>query len=484
LIFNSIDFAIFIFVVLVLCALLPQARLLILLAASFVFYSWISWLFGLVLFAMSACAYVYPAALPLFRSAWAKATATSGCIVAILLPLFFLKYWNFSADAAQQTAIAFGLAVSLAHISYPLPPGISFHSFQLLAYVVDVYKGRSAPEQRPVVFFLFSSFFPQLVAGPIERPNHLIPQLPAAGILRRKNAAAAFELFLYGLFLKVAIADVIGIKVDEIYAGALTQGSKLLIGTALFYVQIYCDFAGYSLMAIGVARALGVRLVQNFNAPVLAASPHEFWHRWHISLSQWFRDYVYIPLGGDRRGLPRWVIAIAVTFVVSGLWHGANWTFVIWGAVHGAALIVSVLIARAWPSRWKRVPFVIATWIGTQLFVVLTWVFFRSKTTEQAMQILDAIGRDFLITGQGWREMLSLPDILAVPGFVVLLGIPVIAWITLTDTWIYSNQDALPLSRFGWWGSVVQKCVMLGAIGFASLSSPPQSARPFIYFQF
>jgi alginate O-acetyltransferase complex protein AlgI len=470
LIFNSLPFAILFLVVIFLCAVLPRQRVWILLIASFVFYSWISWYFGIILFLMSVCGYLFPA---LGRSA----TSLVVCIIAILSPLLVLKYWNFTADTIQYLFAALGVSLTLVHIAQPIPPGISFHSFQLISYVVDVYRGRSKAEWRPGIFFLFSSFFPQLVAGPIERPNHLVPQLPNAGLFNRDDAASAFQLFLYGLFLKVAIADPVGIKVDQIYNAASQSGSVLLAGTILFYVQIYCDFCGYSMMALGVARALGVDLVQNFNAPMAATSLSDFWHRWHISLSQWFRDYVYIPLGGSKLGIPRWAVAVMVTFLLSGLWHGANWTFVIWGGLHGVGLVVSTL-----SSRIVRVPVVLG-WVLTQVFVTLTWVFFRAADMSQALGILTTIGRDFLVTGQGWTDALSIPQSIGIPPFVLTLGLLVLFWIARTDRAVLLCGGTRPLERNGRALGYLQKAVMATLIAAALLFGSVES-RPFIYFQF
>jgi D-alanyl-lipoteichoic acid acyltransferase DltB (MBOAT superfamily) len=481
LIFNSIDFGILFFVTLAACAVLPRFAQLILLAASFVFYSWISWFFGVILFAMSVCGFVYPYVLARTPTPAFRAVLTAITVLIVLSPLLFLKYWNFLID----TAIGLGISGTLAtaRVAYPLPPGISFHSFQLVAYVVDVFVGRTRPERRPSTFFLYSSFFPQLVAGPIERPNHLIPQLPAAGPVRRENIEPAVQLFVYGLFLKVAIADVVSVKVDEIYAGPSESGAELLFGTLLFYAQIYCDFAGYTLMALGVARALGVRLVQNFHAPIVATSPRDFWRRWHISLSSWFRDYVYIPLGGDRRGAVQWLLAIAATFVLSGLWHGAKWTFVVWGGLHGAGLVIGVLVARYWPSSWRGPLVIVLAWFVTQLFIVLTWVFFRARSIEEASTVVARIARDFVLSGTGWSDVVGLSGRLALPGFVIAGGVVIAAWVTRIDLRYFRKPDGGPFALDGPVWSHAQQAVMLGAVGFALLAGQV-GEKPFIYFQF
>lgn len=581
--FNSVEFGWFFFIVISLCAVWPQARTLILLAASFIFYSWTSWTFGLILTAISICGYLAPPLFAQLKAHRARIAILLACIIAILSPLFILKYWNLFGSTIWESAAGLGIffdptrypngpavpippdracpsnydiqdgmcrpfgrlisfdgfaivvlilaasgclapvlhgnsrsrrartailfaylflflilvvliwgasvaaaieALVLIRINQPLPPGLSFHSFQLISYVIDVYRKAAPVEPRPGIFFLFSSFFPQFIAGPIERPGHLIPQLRTAGLLSRKNSRVAFRLFLHGLFLKVAVADIVGIKVDEVYSGSTSySGAALFAGTALFYIQIYCDFAGYSLMALGVARALGVTLVQNFNAPILATSPTDFWHRWNISLSQWFRDYVYIPLGGSKRGIPRWVFAISITFLLSGLWHGANWTFVLWGAVHGAALIASVLLARAIPSHFTVVGGTLIAWIATQVFVTVSWVFFRAGSVSQSMDIISTISRAFLVTGRGWTDLFALPEQFGIPPFILIVGLLVLAWITLLDRATFESHGDHPFNCRSRWAGRLQQCVMIACIAFA-LTFGPAMSRPFIYFQF
>ncbi len=483
--FNSVAFGIFFLSVIGLCRLLPQWRVAILLAGSFVFYSWLSWAFGIVLFAMSVVGYFGPQQFRI-QTYRARKRILVFTIAAILSPLFILKYWNFVVGTFEQalTAIGVSLTLTLIHIRAPLPPGISFHTFQLLAYVIDVFKKRAPIENRPGIFFLFSSFFPQLVAGPIERPNHLIPQLDRAGLVAREDVAPAFRLFLYGLFLKSVIADVVGIKVDQIYNAPPDTygGAALLAATMLFYVQIYCDFAGYSLMAIGVARAIGVRLVRNFNQPMIAASPTDFWHRWHISLSQWFRDYVYIPLGGNREGVLHWMWAVMATFVLSGLWHGANWTFVIWGGLHGIALIISVLLSRVIPQPVKNLPaMIVIAWLATQLFVTVSWVFFRARTGEQAFRIVAAVGHDFFLSTRGWLDLSALHGLLDIPSFTLFVAAALASWVFVLDRMLGQDSDG----QFNWSPlvGVLNEIGMIVIIAFAITLNPTRGAT-FIYFQF
>jgi alginate O-acetyltransferase complex protein AlgI len=482
--FNSIDFALFFLVVLGACRLWPGGRVLILLVASLVFYSWLSWWFGAILLAMSVCGYVAPIAMQRVAPIAGRRLILAIAIALILVPLFVLKYWDFLARSAEGLLSALGWAIAIVRINQPLPPGISFHTFQLISYAVDVFRKTFPVEHRLGIFFLFSSYFPQLVAGPIERPSHLIPQLPGRSI-DREDAEAAYQYFLYGLFLKTAIADVVGVKVDGIYlAYASASGAELFVATALFYVQIYCDFAGYSLMAIGVGRALGVNLVRNFERPMIAMSPVEFWHRWHISLSQWFRDYVYIPLGGSRGTTTRWVFAVLATFLLSGLWHGANWTFVVWGFVHGIALVVAVMIARVTPRVLANaIPVRAFAWLGTQLFVILTWTLFRAPNIYEAGDILARIAREFVIDGTGWGAIMQPSDILRVPPFVIAGGVLIWCWVVCLDTIVARTGNAPLFGRSLTPARLANECAMLMAIGFAA-SFAPVTGRPFIYFQF
>jgi alginate O-acetyltransferase complex protein AlgI len=456
----------------------------VLLVASFVFYSWLSWRFGVILFMMSVCGYFAPFATKRIDSPTGKKLLLVAAIVAILIPLFVLKYWDFVACSTEELLAALGWTVALARVNHALPPGISFHSFQLISYVVDVFRKKFPVERRLGIFFLFSSYFPQLVAGPIERAAHLIPQLPGDHI-GREDAEAAFQFFLYGLFLKVAVADVVGVKVDQIYLAYSAQsGAALLVATALFYVQIYCDFAGYSLMAIGVARALGVQLVRNFDRPVVALSPIEFWHRWHISLSQWFRDYVYIPLGGSRTSTPRWVLAVMVTFLASGLWHGANWTFLAWGGVHGAGLLLAALIIRITPAKLAEMAAARSlAWLGTQLFVTLTWVFFRARSIGEASDIFATIARDFLFNGRGWFDLVRLTRTIDLPPFVIAAAGLICIWVLTLDYIISQTKNSPPFGRLLTLPRFANEFAMIAAIAFAATFGPAIS-KPFIYFQF
>ncbi|MEL6591962.1 MAG: MBOAT family O-acyltransferase, partial [Bacteroidota bacterium] len=299
------------------------------------------------------------------------------------------KYYDFFVESLVSSVAGFGLTLDWPTLNIILPVGISFYTFQTLSYTIDIYRGKLEPSRDPITFFAFVSFFPQLVAGPIERATHLLPQFQKARSFSRKEARQGLELILWGLFKKVVIADRLAAYVDVVYNSPENfSGISILIATVFFAFQIYCDFSGYSDIAIGTAKLFGFDLMVNFRTPYFSRSLKEFWSRWHISLSTWFRDYVYIPLGGNRASTARWLSNLLMTFLVSGLWHGANWTFVVWGAIHGG---ISAL--EAWLMKAGRYPKG-AGWIhrsSTFIIVCLAWVFFRANSVSDAAILLSNI---------------------------------------------------------------------------------------------
>jgi D-alanyl-lipoteichoic acid acyltransferase DltB (MBOAT superfamily) len=300
--------------------------------------------------------------------------------------LGFFKYYNFFVDSFSNLLVQFGFQPNISSLQIILPVGISFYTFQSLSYSIDIYRGKITPTNDFVSFMTFVSFFPQLVAGPIERASDLLPQFLKSRAFNSAHLVSGFRFILYGLFKKMVIADRLAYFVDHVYSNSGNHdGITLLAATFLFGIQIYCDFSGYSDIAIGSARLLGFDLMQNFRTPYLSRNFKEFWHRWHVSLSTWFRDYVYIPLGGNRVSQNRWIMNIMITFTLSGLWHGASLTFIIWGFLHGLFLVVEHLLSKriTLPENFS--------WIGlgsTFLLVNLNWVFFRAETLDQSLQIL------------------------------------------------------------------------------------------------
>jgi alginate O-acetyltransferase complex protein AlgI len=320
------------------------------------------------------------------------------------LPLLLFKYLGFFQESIHAIAIVIGWNSPVALLSWIVPLGLSFHTFQALSYLIEVHAGRMRAERHLGMYALYVLFYPQLVAGPIERPQHLLPQFREAHPFEYRRVTDGLKVMAWGFFHKIVIADRIAPLVNHAYAmPATAPWPALCIATVLFAVQIYCDFAGYSLIALGAAQVLGYRLTSNFNHPYASSSIIEFWRRWHISLSSWFRDYVYIPLGGNRSGRWRQAANIALTFLLSGLWHGANWTYVVWGGLHGLLLIVSragervryQIAAGLGLHRWPRLRQTIQV-LSVFVLVDLTWVFFRAATVGDAWTILQRIASGFV----------------------------------------------------------------------------------------
>jgi D-alanyl-lipoteichoic acid acyltransferase DltB (MBOAT superfamily) len=392
--FNSSEFLLFFVVVALLAHHSGRQRWLVLLAASYVFY--MAWsppflllLTAQTLFCWATALRIDGAATPGRRRAYLAAN-----VVVNLALLGFFKYFYFFHDSLLQ-----GLDLFVREpfsIEHPwtivLPLGISFHTFQGIAYAVDVYRGQIRAERDLRFFALFHSFFPQLIAGPIERASSLLPQMRFARPFAPDRLRSGMRWFTWGLFKKTCIADPISPIVGAVYAQpADYHASYLLLATVLFGLQIYCDFSGYSEMALGAARILGIDLTMNFRQPYLSTSLAEFWRRWHITLSFWFRDYVYFPLGGNRVTGLAWARNIMVVFLLSGLWHGAAWTFVIWGAIHGLWLLVEKafhgllpLESSSMPGRWSS----LARWLATIAIVQVSWVFFRADSLATAWYVL------------------------------------------------------------------------------------------------
>ncbi len=305
--------------------------------------------------------------------------------------LFFFKYFNFLNKNISSVLSGMGMENIIPYTDFLLPVGISFYTFQTLSYSVDIYNGKINPEKHLGYFALFVSFFPQLVAGPIERAGNLLGQLKGSFKFDVQNIAPAVKLILWGYFKKIVIADRLAMYVDPVYDNASAFGTlSLVMATILFAFQIYCDFSGYSDIAIGVAKLFGINLMKNFERPYLSKSIGEFWKRWHISLSTWFRDYVYIPLGGNKVIKIRWYYNLIVTFLISGLWHGANWTFAVWGILHCSYLIIEKLFhlnvsSPLWIRRQFRV-------ILTFFLVCFAWIFFRANDLTIAIEIIQRIG--------------------------------------------------------------------------------------------
>ncbi|GEO11245.1 MBOAT family O-acyltransferase [Segetibacter aerophilus] len=303
-------------------------------------------------------------------------------LVANISVLGFFKYYNFINYNIVDAAAYFGYEIEVPLLTMLLPIGLSFHTFQAMSYTIEVYRGNQPAERHFGIYALYVMFFPQLVAGPIERPQNLLPQFHEKKVFNPDLAVSGLKLMAWGLFKKLVIADRLSLMVDQVYNSPENyRGLNIVIATLFFAEQIYCDFSGYSDIAIGSARVLGFDLMKNFRNPYLSKSISEFWSRWHISLSTWFKDYLYIPLGGNRVSVPRWMFNLLITFLVSGFWHGANWTFIIWGGLNGIFIMGEIFIDK------KRNTFSIPTIIKrstTVILICVTWIFFRVNTLKDA----------------------------------------------------------------------------------------------------
>ncbi len=414
--FNSLEFLIFFPVVCLLYFPLPQAlKKPWLLVCSYYFYMCWNAGFALLIFVSTLSTWVCGFFIERAATPRVRKLALVLNLVLNLGILFTFKYFDFFSGSL---AALFGAKPLL--LSLTLPVGISFYTFQALGYSIDVYRGDVPHEKSFLNYALFVSFFPQLVAGPIERSANFLPQLHERKYFDEYRVGSGVIRMLTGFFKKVVVADGLASFVDVVYAAPEKFTSlQLILATMMFAIQIYCDFAGYSDIAVGAAQVLGYRLMQNFDRPYFASTIADFWRRWHISLSGWMRDYVYIPLGGNRKGAWRKRLNLFLTFMFSGLWHGASWTFVVWGALHGVYQIIGDIIrvprrAITASLRLDKIPPV--RWLGkaagmvvTFVLVNLAWVFFRAQTLEEAVFVLEeilAVGAD-LFSGEAWLEALK-----------------------------------------------------------------------------
>lgn len=385
--FNSLQFLIFFPVVTVLYFLFPQdKKWILLLIASAIFYMAFIPQYILILIVLIFVDY--------FAAIWIESAKGAKRKLALLLSiaanvgiLSVFKYFNFFSANIDQILAVLGINVRVPYLSIILPLGLSFHVFQSMSYTIEVYKKKVKTERHLGIYALYVMFYPQLVAGPIERPYGLLPQLHEEHKFDANRVFNGLKLMLWGFFKKVVIADRLAIIVNIVYASpASYSGMELLLATYFFAIQILCDFAGYSDIATGAALVMGMNLRQNFNNPYISSSVSEFWTRWHMSLSTWFRDYVYIPLGGNRVSKIRWCFNIMVVFLVSGLWHGADWKFVLWGALHGVFVIAGSFLSK----KIKKVNKFVSIFLTFNL-VSLAWVFFRAQSISDGFIIIERI---------------------------------------------------------------------------------------------
>jgi alginate O-acetyltransferase complex protein AlgI len=469
--FNTAEFLVFFIAVLLLYRALPhRGQNWMLLAASYVFYGWWDWRFLALIAASTVLDWTLALAIERARERKGEAAARRGIILSIvanLTILGFFKYFNFFIDSAEQVLRTFGYEGSTWTLRIILPVGISFYTFHSMSYTIDVYRGELRASRSLLDFALFVAFFPQLVAGPIERATHLLPQVQRPRTVTWTDWEEGLLLFALGLFRKVAVADPAGVIADGYFAEPAAYSSvQLSVGVLLYALQIYNDFAGYSDMARGSARLMGFSLMRNFRHPYFATSFSDFWRRWHISLSGWLRDYLYIPLGGNRKGRLRTHLNLMLTMLLGGLWHGANWTFVVWGGLHGSYLIAEHALGRRISASrtggWMRAAQRLAAAIVVFFLVNVAWLFFRAPDFATAGLYLER-----LLAFTSGAEGALLP-LLVLTAYTLFIDVP---QAVADDEYVFLNWP------------VYRRAVAATAVVLVLLASGTTNA-PFIYFQF
>ena len=480
--FNSLDFAIFLPVVFVLYWFFTNKNLgfqnALIVISSYVFYGWWNWIFLFLIFFSTIVDYVVGIQLVKASSKKNKKLLLLLSICVNLGLLGFFKYYNFFVDNFVTAFSFFGYQLGVQALSIVLPVGISFYTFQTMSYTIDVYRGNLKPTKDFVAFAAFVSFFPQLVAGPIERATNLLPQISKKRSFDYNEAMDGIYQILWGLFKKVVIADNAAELVNLIFAEDHYKGSVLLLGAVLFAFQIYGDFSGYSDIAIGVSKLFGIKLMTNFKFPYFSRDIAEFWRRWHISLSTWFRDYLYIPLGGSKKGKLISVRNTFIIFIVSGFWHGANWTFVFWGFLNALYFLPLLLTKRnrsnmnviaeegLFPSLKGFVSVLITFCLTT-----IAWVFFRAESMG------DAIG---YLRKMVHPSLLSIPRLSGVDNtnmFIILLLVVlmvVLEWYSRKKEFVFQHKYKQPLYL-----QVITVSALVTLLYFFS-----GNQQDFIYFQF
>jgi alginate O-acetyltransferase complex protein AlgI len=483
--FTTVTFILFLLVVFTLHWSFRGRRMrnAVLLIGSYVFYSWWDWRFSGLMLAASLMDYAAGVGMQkVGQSPWRKRILLIS-LVGNLGMLGLFKYFNFFATNLQILAHALGVQLDAVTINVILPAGISFYTFQTMSYTIEIYRGQLKPTRDLLSYLTFVSFFPHLVAGPIMRAHNLLPQIQAERSFDFEKARDGCRQMLWGFFKKVAIADSLAIVVDHYYSSPNKWGGpQLAFATVCFAFQIYCDFSAYSDMASGTARLFGVQLIRNFAYPYFSQSIQEFWRRWHISLSTWFRDYVFIPLGGSRGSAPQTTRNTMLTFLLSGFWHGASWNFLVWGGINGAAVTPTVLSGEKHrvsrtdvPGGERNIPNLgtVARIAGTFAITCLAWVFFRAHTFAEAIGILRRMFTD-LFDAPDFRALLSEASadkkVLAALAVFVL-----VEWLT--------RRDEYPLREIGRW-RLPQRWAVYTVLVWGTLYLAPYVPGHFIYFQF
>jgi D-alanyl-lipoteichoic acid acyltransferase DltB (MBOAT superfamily) len=474
--FNSMQFAVFFLVVTTLYFAIPHKfRWFLLLASSCYFYMVFVPVYILILGFTIVIDYF--AGIFLEESKGKRRRLYLICsLIANIGVLAVFKYYNFINENLSILLHEFGIHNPVPFLSILLPIGLSFHTFQAMSYTIEVYRGKQKAERNFGIYALYVMFYPQLVAGPIERPQNLLHQFREEHFFRHDEVVAGLKQMLWGLFKKIVIADRLALVVNAVYNNAESHsGSTVVLATIFFAFQIYCDFSGYSEIAIGAARVMGFKLMTNFNRPYFSENIAEFWKRWHISLSTWFKDYLYISLGGNRVSKGRWYFNLLFVFLVSGLWHGANWNFIIWGGLNGLYLVAAILFDPLFTRAQNLVPLLRKPFIRkpfnigfTFVLACIAWVFFRANTFPQAMLILKKMSHPFnALTFTSASTLLY-----AVLGLIVLLLVE-------TRLEFFPNSFKIlnspkPVVRYTGYAFLVVLILMVGVF----------DGGQFIYFQF
>jgi D-alanyl-lipoteichoic acid acyltransferase DltB (MBOAT superfamily) len=465
--FNSYAFWIFLAVVWTVYRCLPhRGQNLLLLAASYYFYGCWDWRFLPLILTTTLVSYFTALGIAASPGRRRRRQLLAISVTVSLGLLAFFKYWGFFTDSAAAMLAWLGFHADLNVLNIVLPVGISFYTFQTMSYTIDVYRGEIKATRCFTDYALYVAYFPQLVAGPIERSSSLLPQITQRRTRSQGDFAEGLYLVLLGLFLKVVVGDNLGFIANGVFGaepGSLT-GTEAMVGIYCFAFQIYGDFAGYSSIARGVSKWLGIDLMTNFRMPYLARNPAEFWRRWHISLSSWLRDYLYIPLGGNRGGPARTYRNLMLTMLLGGLWHGAGWTFLGWGALHGLLLCLYRALGHRCrlPGRWGRV---LAT-LGFFQLVCLGWLFFRAGSFAQAWELLGLI-----FTRQELTPLASYGF-----GMLAFFCVPLMAY----EIWLDQAHSLRRLETVPWGRRAAVYCYLV----FMLIVFPPPVFGQFIYFQF
>lgn len=473
-VFNSLSFAFFCPIVFALYWLVKDKyKWIILLAASYYFY--MSWNAKYVFLILLTTVISYVCALLIERTQDKKRKKLYilAALVICLGTLFVFKYFNFALNNINRLCGLFGISLPVTMVNIILPVGISFYTFQTLSYVIDVYRGDISAEKHFGKYAAFISFFPQLVAGPIERADNLLPQIKNPKSFDYENAAYGVRKMIVGFFKKLVIADNLALLVDYVFENNLSPGLHLLMAVVGFSFQIYCDFSGYSDIAVGTAKLFNIDLMENFKSPYFSASVGEFWSRWHISLSQWFKDYLYIPLGGNRKGFIRSKINKIIVFMVSGLWHGADWHYVVWGGLHGAAQLFS-------SKRKRQEKHNLIWWIKvlvTFVFVTVSWIFFRTDF-QNAVYVLTHLFARGCTVKESLKLIVNNTALTYINIAVVMFSV---ALLLLYD---YFSLKRDMLKDFGKLNVYLRCALYIAAVLFIIFFMPLVIEQNFIYFQF